>query len=216
MEITYLGHSSFKIKVRSGSVVTDPYAVYTGLKFPKTDADIVTISHDHEDHNQSSLVDGVRKVVSGPGEYEIAGISIIGLPTFHDGKNGEERGKNTVYVFEAEGLRVVHLGDLGHPLSDDLISEIGEVDVLMIPVGGDYTIGPKEAYEMVGKIDPYFVIPMHYATPGLNKEVFAKLEPVETFLKESGLPVEPSPKLVIKKEDVTEDQNTKIIVLEKK
>ncbi|QQG41446.1 MAG: MBL fold metallo-hydrolase [Candidatus Woesebacteria bacterium] len=217
MDITYLGHSSFRIKTKTATVITDPFDPKTvGLKYSGIDGDIVTVSHDHNDHNAANLVSGAKKVVTGPGEYEIQGVSIVGYPSFHDSKTGDERGKNTIYVYEAEGLRLVHLGDLGHTLSEDLINEIGDVDVLMIPVGGEFTIGPREASETVNKIEPFFVMPMHYQTGGLNPTTFAKLLPVEEFLKESGLPTENSPKFSIKKEDILEDQNTKVIVLERK
>jgi len=145
------------------------------------------------------------------------GVSVIGYPSFHDAKQGTVRGKNTIYVIEADGLRLAHFGDLGHTLSDDLINEIGSIDVLMIPVGGgNLTIGPKEATEIVGKIDPYFIIPMHYATPGLNPQIFAGIGPVEVFLKEIGMTVENLPKFSLKREDILEDQGSKVIVLEKK
>ena len=216
MEISYLGHSSFRIRTSLGFVVTDPYdPKMVGLKYSGVEADIVTVSHDHADHDQHQGVKGVKRVVSGPGEYEIAGISIIGLPSFHDDKNGELRGKNTIYVIEAEGLRLCHLGDLGHILSQEQVQEIGEIDVLMIPVGGGgFTIGAKEASQVVMDIEPKIVIPMHYALEGLNQEVFSKLASVEDFLKEISLPTERLPKLSIKKEELLEE--SKAVVLEAK
>lgn len=217
MDITYLGHSSFKIKFKSATVVTDPFdPEMVGFKFSGVEGDIVTISHDHRDHNNFSKVSGVKKVVDGPGEYEIGGVSIIGHKTFHDDKNGEERGKNTIYVIEADGLRVVHLGDLGHKLSDEIISDMGPVDVLIIPVGDAYTIGAKEAAEVANRISPYFIIPMHYKAEGINESNFEDLEPEEAFLKEIGVTVEKMPKFSLKKEDIREDQSTKVIVLERK
>ena len=217
MDITYLGHSSFKIKTKSATLVTDPFDPdMVGIKYSGVEGDIVTVSHDHKDHNASDKVSGAKKILAGPGEYEISGISVYGYQSFHDNEKGAKRGKNTIYVIEAEGLRLCHLGDLGHELSDSLIQEIGDIDVLFVPVGGEYTIGPKEAVQVINKINPYFVMPMHYQVPGLKSETFSALSPVETFLKESGLPVENSPKFSIKKEDILEDQNTKIIVLEKK
>jgi L-ascorbate metabolism protein UlaG (beta-lactamase superfamily) len=217
MDITYLGHSSFKIKTKTATVITDPFdPQMVGLKYSGVEGDIVTVSHTHKDHNAIEKVAGVKKVFEGPGEYEAMGVSIIGYPSFHDTKGGTERGKNTVFVFEAEGLRLAHLGDLGHVLSDDLVNEIGSVDVLMIPVGGKFTIGPKEAAEVVGKIDPYFVLPMHFAVPGLNAQTFTDLEPVEPFLKEIGMTVENLPKFSLKHEDILEDQGSKVIILEKK
>lgn len=216
MDITFLGHSSFKIKGKSASLVTDPFdPKMLGIKFPAVEAEIVTISHHHNDHNNVSLVEGVRKVVDGPGEYEINGISIIGIASYHDDSKGEKRGKNTIYSIEVDGLKIVHLGDLGHKLSEDMIKEIGETDVLMIPVGGEFTIGPKEAVEIVRAINPTVVIPMHYQIPGLNKEIFAKLAPVESFLSELNIKVEKLPKLVIKEGSlVAEDQ--KVVLLDKR
>lgn len=217
MDITYLGHSSFRIKTKTATVVTDPFDTQmVGIKYPQQEADIVTVSHDHADHNASDKVTGVRKVIEGPGEYEVMGVSIIGYKTYHDSKNGEERGKNTIYVFETEKLRVCHLGDLGHSLSEDLINELGDIDVLMVPVGGDYTIDSKLAAEAVNKIEPFFVIPMHYQQEGLKADTFSSLDGVDNFLKETGLTVENMDKLAIKKEDIAEDQSTKVVVLSRK
>lgn len=215
MEISYLGHSSFRIRTSNGYVVTDPFdPKMVGLKFSGVEADIVTVSHDHGDHNQYQLVKGVKRVVAGPGEYEIMGISIIGIPSFHDDKKGELRGKNTIYVLEAEGLRLCHLGDLGHSLSQEQVEEIGEVDILMVPVGGEYTIGPKEAAQVVSDIEPKLIIPMHFKSQGLNPDTFSKLSGVEEFLKELSLPTEKLPKLSVKREELGEEQ--KVIVLEAK
>lgn len=217
MDIIYLGHSSFKLRGRTVSLVTDPYDPKTvGFKFPSVEADIVTVSHDHKDHNQSALVKGARKVVSGAGEYEIAGVSIIGISQYHDNEKGEKRGKNIIYIYEMDGLRVCHLGDLGHVLSDEIIGQMGSIDILMVPTGGVYTIGPKEAVEVVSQIDPYFVIPMHYNVKGLNQEGFSKLSPVEDFLSSSGLTVERMQKFIIKKDDIAEDQSAKVVLLEMK
>jgi L-ascorbate metabolism protein UlaG (beta-lactamase superfamily) len=217
MDISYLGHSSFKIKTRTANIITDPFdPQMVGLKYSGIEGDIVTVSHDHKDHNQVEKVSGAKKIVAGPGEYEIMGVSIFGYPSFHDDESGGKRGKNTIYVIEADGLRICHLGDLGHILSEDVVNEIGDVDVLMIPVGGEYTIGPKEAAKIVAEIEPFFVIPMHYGTPGLAAETFGKLSPASDFLKESALPVENLPKFSIKKEEIGVDQSTKVIVLEKK
>lgn len=216
MDISYLGHSSFKIRTKSATIITDPFdSKMVGLKFPSNEADIVTISHAHADHNFVEKISGIKKIFNGPGEYEISGVSIMGFPSFHDAKEGSERGKNTIYVFEADNLRFCHLGDLGHQLSDDLTEEIGDTDVLMVPVGGFFTIGPKAAVEIISKIEPYFVLPMHYKISGMAAQ-FDKLEPIETFLKESGLTAESLPKFSVKREDIMEDQSTKVIVLNPK
>ena len=216
MDIFYSGHSSFRLKGKTATVVTDPFdSKMVGLKYPSTEADIVTISHDHEDHNKLDLVKGDPKLIVGPGEYEIKEITILGFPSYHDSKKGEERGKNTIFVFEIDGVRICHLGDLGERISETLIEALGEIDVLLIPVGGTYTIGSKEAAELVREIEPSFVLPMHFLTDGINNESFEKLEPVDPFLREVGLTVEKMPKLSIKKEEIdTEVQ--KVILLERK
>lgn len=214
MDITYLGHSSFLLKGKTAKVVMDPYDKEVGLKFPKVSADIVTVSHDHSDHNQADLVSGVKKVIDGPGEYEVQGISIIGIPSFHDEKKGELRGQNTIYVFEVDGLRVVHLGDLGHKLSDKHLEAIGDLDVLMIPVGGVYTIDSAVAAQMVRDIEPKITIPMHFFAPGMNKKIFGEVSGIEPFISEMGLPVENLDKLSIKANTLGEEQ--KVCVLKKK
>lgn len=215
MDITFLGHSSFRLKGKTATVVTDPFdPEVVGLKFPKVAADIVTVSHQHEDHNQADLVKDVKRLVSGPGEYEIMGVSIIGIPTFHDEKKGAKRGKNTIYVYEMDGLRLVHLGDLGHKLHEKILEKIGDIDILMVPVGGGYTIGPTEAVEVARAIEPKIVIPMHYQMPGLNPATFAKLSSTKPFLAEIGLLVEKIDKLSVKKENIGEE--SKVILLEKK
>ncbi len=215
MEITFLGHSSFRLKGKTAAVVTDPFdPEMVGLKFPRVVADIVTISHHHEDHNRAELVKGVKRVVSGPGEYEIMDVSIIGIATFHDEKKGGKRGKNTVYIYEIDGLRLAHLGDLGHKLPEKILERIGDIDLLMVPVGGEYTIGPTEAVEIARAIEPKIIIPMHYQMPGLNPTTFAKLLSTEPFLAEIGLPVEKTSKLSVRKESLVEE--SKVILLEKK
>ena len=214
MDIIYLGHSSFKIKSKTASVVTDPFdPKMVGLKFSPVEADIVTVSHNHDDHNQSRLVKNARKIIDGPGEYEIQGISIIGFSCFHDNKKGEESGTNIIFVYEVDGLRIAHLGDLGHNLSQELIEDLGDIDILMIPVGGVFLKLPT-VLEIIQSIEPSIVIPMHFKVEGMNVEVFSKFEPVESFLKEVSLPVEKLPKLSLKKEELGEDQ--KVVVLEKK
>ncbi len=216
MDITYLGHSSFKLKGKTASVVTDPFdPEMVGIKYPKQEADIVTVSHQHRDHNKTDLVSGARRVITGAGEYEIMGVSIIGIQSYHDNKKGEERGKNTIYVIEMDSLRLCHLGDLGHDLSESTIDAIGRIDVLMVPVGGGFTIGPSEAVSVVQKIEASVTIPMHFQAEGLKSETFAELLPVESFLKEIGATVETLPKLSLTKADLLEGEQ-KVYVLEKK
>lgn len=215
MEIIYLGHSSFRIKTRTSVLITDPYdPKKVGIKLPKFDAEIVTVSHDHDDHNYVEGVKDVRKVVNGVGEYEISDVSIIGIPSYHDTKEGVERGKNTIYVIEAEGIRLCHLGDLGHTLLEKTVEEIGEINILFIPVGGEYTIGPEEAVEISSEIEPNIIIPMHYKVPGLSLTKASEMKEADEFLKDMGMTAEKLPKLIVKETDFGEDQ--KIVLLEKR
>lgn len=215
MDITFLGHASFRLKGKTASLVTDPFdPEVVGFSFPKVSADIVTISHDHEDHNKAELVKDVKKVVSGPGEYEINDVSIIGISSYHDNKKGAKRGKNTIYVIEMDGRRIVHLGDLGHKLSEKFIEKVGSVDVLIIPVGGEYTIDATQATELVRAIEPRITIPMHFKVPKLNPETFSKISSVEPFLTQIGLPVEKTSKLNVTIGAIEEEQ--KVVLLENK
>lgn len=213
MDITWLGHSSFRIKGKNASIVTDPYGSSTGLKFPKVEADIVLISHDHEDHNNLAGVGnstGRPKVVSGPGEYEIREVSIFGIFTYHDNKNGQERGRNTVYTITIDGMHLCHLGDLGHKLTQEQIAEIGTTDILFVPVGGVYTIDAGQAVEAVTSIDPKVVIPMHYKVSGLKYE----LQSLDDFVKAIGM--EP---VKVDKYSITPDklpEERQLIVLDSK
>lgn len=215
MEFTFLGHSCFKIRTKKGTLVCDPFdPEMVGLKFPKVSADIVTVSHDHKDHNQAQLVNGKPKVVSGPGEYEIGEIQILGIPTYHDDKEGKLRGKNTVYAIEAEGIRVCHLGDLGHKLGDREQEALGAINVLLVPVGGEYTINAKTAASVISQVEPDIVIPMHYQMSGLKKEVFSKLAPVEDFVSEIGIEPRRETKYSITAPALPEEMQ--LVLLEKK
>ncbi len=213
MEITYLGQSSFKIRGKNVTIVLDPFdPKLLGLKFPQINADIVTVSHDHPDHNFLSGVNAEAFVINGPGEYEIKGTSILGLSSFHDDKLGTERGKNTIYEIRMDGLSLVHLGDLGHKLTDAMTESLDGVDILFIPVGGFYTMGLTEVQETINQLEPKIIIPMHYKVSGLKPEISANLAPLEEFLKAVGkTDVVPLDKLTISKDKLTEE--TQIIVL---
>jgi len=224
MEIKYLGHSSFLIKTKTTKLVTDPYdSEMVGLKFPKTEADIVTISHHHKDHNQTKNVMGINGVdpliIDMPGEFEKMGIRVFGFQSFHDKTKGSERGENILYKFEAEGVSILHCGDLGFIPEDSFIDTLGEVDILMVPVGGTYTLDPEEASQLVKKIEPAIIIPMHYYNPAFAKasagkqKNFNQLITVSEFTKKFGVEnLIPLPKLVYKKEEI--EQEMKVVVLE--
>ena len=196
MDISWLGHSCFRIRGSHATVITDPYSPDLGYSLGKPTARIVTVSHQHPGHSYVQGIGGEPRLVTRPGEYEISGVLIIGISTFHDADRGEKRGKNTVYLMEIDEVVVCHLGDLGHVLTAGQVEEIGNVDVLLLPVGGVSTINAPMAAEVVRQLEPKAVVPMHYKTSALSWE----LEPVEKFLKEIGVKqVEPRPKLSLTK-----------------
>lgn len=207
MQIKYIGHASFFLKTKDARVVTDPYdPKMVGLKFPKTEADIVTISHHHGDHDYKDGISGEPLVIDWPGEYEKNGVRIFGYKSFHDNKQGAERGENILFKFEVENISILHCGDMGVVPNQELLDEIGDVDILMVPVGGFYTIGPDEATEVVKKIEPSLVIPMHYNDPALDQKTFGKLVPLADFLKKFGMEKpEMIDQLTIKKEELGEE-----------
>lgn len=218
MEITYLGHSAFKLRGKKTTLVTDPYASSVGFDMPKVSADIISVSHQHEDHNAIKKVNGSSRtqepyVITAPGEYEVSGVGVFGWQTYHDSVSGEERGKNTVYVIHIDGLRICHLGDLGHTLSDSQIQQIGEVDILLIPVGGHYTIDAKQAVEVIKELQPSIVIPMHYQTPKHDSKIFAQVAPLAPFLTEMGVEekIEAKDKLVINFTDLPEETTVEVL-----
>jgi len=196
MDITWLGHSCFRIRGAHATAITDPYSPDLGYSLGKPTARIVTVSHQHPGHSYVQGIDGKPKLVTGPGEYEISGVLIIGMATFHDGEEGRRRGKNTAYLIEVDEVSVCHLGDLGHVLSTEQVEEVGNVDVLLLPVGGVSTINAPMAAEVVRQLEPKVVVPMHYRTEALARE----LEPVDRFLKEMGVKeVNYQPKLSLTK-----------------
>jgi L-ascorbate metabolism protein UlaG (beta-lactamase superfamily) len=184
VEIAWLGHACFRLRGRDVVIVTDPYGG-SDWGYPPftTSADVVTISHDHPHHADLSAISGRPRVLRDPGEYEIGGAMIWGVRTFRRGLDSEAaRAKNTAYVITLEDLTVCHLGDLGHPLTGDQLSQIKDSSVLLIPVGGHCTIGAAEAAEMVARIEPRIIIPMHYETPETSGHL--ELDGVDRFCRE--------------------------------
>jgi len=205
MFISYLGHSCFKIQDKIGSdgvtVVTDPFDKDFGLKVPNFEADVVTISHGHADHSNSSSLRGNPFVVDVPGEYEIKGAMVVGVESFHDDKQGADRGKNTIFRIEVDGIVIAHLGDLGHSLSDEQLAQLGVIDILLIPVGGKYTLDAKKAVEVVNQIEPRIVIPMHYKVAGSKIDI----DGVEKFVKELGVKPRREERLKMAKKDLPQE-----------
>ncbi|HEV2413828.1 MAG TPA: MBL fold metallo-hydrolase [Candidatus Dormibacteraeota bacterium] len=212
MDVTWLGHGCFRLRGRGAAVVTDPYPPAIGLKLARMDAEVVTVSHDHDNHSFTQVVRDGAYEINGPGEYEIAGISVIGVPTYHDAEKGKKEGRNTVYLIEIDDVRICHLGDLGHKLDDADAESVATPDVLLVPVGGHTTMNAAQAAEVVRQLEPRYVVPMHYAIPGLKLQ----LDPIDRFLKEMGVTSsEAQPKLSVQKSSVSEYE-TKVVVLEPK
>jgi len=209
MVINWYGQSCFKIIANALTIVTDPFAKNIGLRPPAFAADIVCVSHQHEDHNNISAIGGEPFVVDGPGEYEIKGISILGVESFHDQKQGQERGLNTIYLIESEEIRLCHLGDFGQEkLSDEQLEALGGVDILFVPVGGKTTIDASTAAALVNQLEPKLVVPMHYKLPDLNVE----LDSADKFLKELGAPSkELVDKITVKKKLLPE--STEVVMM---
>jgi len=205
MMISYLGQSCFKLQDKLGpegvTVVTDPFNKELGLKVPNFEADLITVSHQHEDHNNVAALRGTPFVVDMPGEYDVKGVMVQGIKTFHDAKLGAERGGNIVYRIEMDDLTIVHLGDLGHALTDEQLEQLDGTDILMIPVGGKFTIDAKTAVEVIGQLEPRIVIPMHYKMEGAKED----LDSVEKFVKELGVQPRNEEKLKISKRDLPQE-----------
>jgi len=217
MNINWYGQSCFQISSIRGkdnqvSIVIDPFDENTtGLKLPKLQADILLVTHDHSDHSNIKAVSGQPFVIKGPGEYDIKRSFIQGISGHHDNTQGTQRGSITIYTIEAEGIRICHLSDLGQKeLTSGQLDKIGDVDILMIPVGGVYTIDAVEAVKIMAQVEPRVIIPMHYNIPKLK----IKLGDVDKFLKNLGIKKPESlPRLSIKKKDISTEE-AKVIILQ--
>ncbi len=208
MDITWYGHSCFRLSDRGVTIVTDPPSDDLGYERPRIRADVVTISHEHPGHNNRVGFRGGPKFFDGPGEYEVKDVFITGITTYHDARSGSVRGRNTVFLFEFDGVTICHLGDLGHVPTQSQVEALSAVDVLLVPVGGLHTIDASKASEVISLIEPRLVIPMHYKT----KIEKANLETVTKFLKEMGLaPVPPQPDLTVTPSSLPDD--TQVVLL---
>ena len=194
MDLTWLGHACFRLRGREGVVVTDPPDPKSGHAIPKTEAHLVTMSHDHPGHASLRSVGGEPVVLTGPGEYEVQEILVTGIPSFHDEKKGAERGRNTVFAIRLDDLVVCHLGDLGHALSATDLEKLGQVDVCLVPIGGaDTNLSAAMAADVVHQLEPKVVVPMGY-----DPEAEKKDTPFERLLHELGVKeLTPVPKLSV-------------------
>lgn len=211
MIIQWFGHSYFRIDSKNKIIAIDPYSqTATGLKPPRFKADILLITHQHEDHNNKDIIMSDPFILDGAGEIEIGGVFIEGVLTYHDNNQGKNRGTNTIYIIESEDITICHLGDLGEKtLKEETLEKVANTDILLIPVGGHYTIDYEEAVFLINQIEPKIIIPMHYALPHLK----IKLDPVDKFIKAISKKAEVLDKLIIRKNNLPEE--TKLIILNK-
>lgn len=215
-DIQYLGHACFRLRGRDGVVICDPFGRSVGSDIGRPTAHIATVSHAHPDHNNVAPIKPLREklfVVEAAGEYEVGGILITGVRTYHDKAKGAELGPNIAFVIHLDEVVFCHLGDLGHELTQAQVEAIGNVDVLFVPVGGGETIGAAEAINVISQIEPRIVIPMHYATAQLSFD--QPLAPLERFTHEMGLKeVVAEEKLSLSASSLPADtEETRVIVL---
>ncbi len=216
MNIQYYGHSCFKITTKPAGRATedvvifiDPFDRSLGLRPPQGQASIVFVSHDHYDHNNASALKGDPVIIDTPGEYSIKGVNIVGIDAVHDNKDGAERGRNTIFILESEDIKLCHMGDLGAALTSEQLEKINGADILLIPVGGKYTIDGKTAAEIARKIEPSIVIPMHYKIKGSKIDIANE----KKFCDEMGnCPESKTSKLNIKKKDL-EGKNEEVVIM---
>lgn len=214
MNIQYYGHSCFKITTKPAgrgqedvNIFLDPFDKTVGLRPPQGSADLVLVSHDHHDHNNASALRGEPVILDIPGEYSVRGVNIQGIASYHDQK---EEVANTIFVLESEDLRICHLGDLGTDLSSKQLDLIDGVDVLMIPIGGKYTIDFKQAVDLIKKIEPKIAIPMHYKIKGSLIDI----DNEKNFCNEIGnCPTEKVSKINIKKKDI-EGKSMEVVLMD--
>ena len=206
MIITWQGHSCFKIQDKVGpegiTVVTDPFDKETGFKVPNFEADIITVSHNHHDHSNIKNLRGNPYIVNCAGEYDVKNVMIDGVDSYHDDKGGKELGENLIFKIMIDDISIVHLGDLGHSLDNKALERLTGSDILLIPVGGKYTLDAKKAVDVISQIEPRIVIPMHYKTKDSKIE---DIDEVDKFIKEIGIKPTYEEKLKILKKDLPQE-----------
>ncbi|MFH1769887.1 MAG: MBL fold metallo-hydrolase [Parcubacteria group bacterium] len=203
MVISWYGQACFRFESKDVRILIDPFSKDIGLRPPRLNDNIYLVTHDHYDHNSVEGVSPESFVIRGPGEYERDGAQIVGVNSFHDNEKGAKRGLNTIYVIKFEQITICHMGDFGqYELDDEQLDKIGNIDILMIPVGGTYTIDGKEAVSIVKQIEPKIIVPMHYSVKDLN----IKLDNEKTFIKELGIKPESVDQLRISKKALPQDE----------
>lgn len=216
MKVEWFGHSCFKLTESTGtSVVTDPFDETIGYGVPKLSADIVTISHDHHDHNNKEIVQGNPKVINEQKSFEYNGITISSFNSFHDEAEGKKRGENLIFKYRIDGIDVCHLGDIGEECNSQLVDLLLPVNVLLIPIGGKYTIDAEKAKEYIDKLMPDFVIPMHFRTRSHSLRDIDKLEPFLNLFEEEDIIKVEDDYIILDRNDL-DSETTKVIVLDRK
>ncbi|MCQ2409450.1 MAG: MBL fold metallo-hydrolase [Clostridia bacterium] len=214
MKITWLGHSSFKLEESTGTtLVTDPYHDYVGYEMIDVEPDILTISHAHKDHNCMDHIKGNPTVINRSGFYEMDGVHILGLKSYHDETKGTQRGENLIFKVRMDGVDVIHMGDIGEECNAMLYEALGACNILMIPVGGVYTIDAEQAKEYVDRLMPDIVIPMHYKTKDCDFNIDKLNDFLDCFDEENIIYAENST-IEFDRADF-DGEETKVLVLEK-
>jgi L-ascorbate metabolism protein UlaG (beta-lactamase superfamily) len=214
VDITWYGFSCFRIREGGVTVICDPYdKKLTGLTLPKLKADIVTVSHNRPGHNCVEVISGDPKVINGPGEYEVKNVVITGLTTYHKSQGNEPPERNVAYFFDFDGFTIGHLGDLGQIPQQRQVEDLGEIDVLLVPVSGNNTLDVARITEVISLLEPKIVVPMHYRHRGLTGELAESLEPVDKFLKELGIS-EPVTESMLKLTKTGLPEETQVVLLE--
>ncbi len=193
MDITWLGHSCFQLRGKNVTLVADPFSPQYGdsTRLSKTNASIVTVSHNSAGHNYVEGIPGVNgkvpRIVRGPGEYEISDVLITGIASYADNKQGKEQGRNTIYIIHLDDIAICHLGNLGHTLQDEQLEEVADADVLLLPIGGEQSINVAQAIEVIGQVEPRIVIPMHYRSGMPDEASEEQANPLDKFCREMGV-----------------------------
>lgn len=214
MEISWLGHSCFQLRGKNVTLITDPFSPQAGSsgreasRLGKVSASIITISHDHPGHNYAMGVEGNPRVVRGPGEYEISDVLITGVASYHDNERGKRLGRNTIYIIHMDDVVICHLGDLGHTLQEEQLEEAADADVLLVPISGQHTINATQAAEVISRVEPRIVVPMHY-----HAVTDGSPDPLNKFCREMGIEAMRSqPKLTIAR--TTLPAEMQVVILE--
>ncbi len=208
MTINWYGQSCFRLTSKDTSLLIDPFSKEIGLRTPRLNDNIFVVTHDHYDHNNLDGIPSEAFVVRGPGEYEIKGVFVQGISSYHDKVEGKERGLNTMYLINMEEMNICHLGDFGQEkLNEEQVDALGDVDILMIPVGGKYTINSQEAVEIISQVEPKIIIPMHYKVEGLKVDI----EDAKKFVKAIGLKPEEVESFKINKKTLPQEE-TKLVM----